>query len=98
MVRKSELLKLEGYLDASNQLIKSLRNETKARHEYDLGRINRLENNLADSYEEQQRLFTVISSLGKTIQNIQRVLRNRGRNFNTLQAEAVNTQTTLTDY
>lgn len=40
-------------------------------------RENQLENNLADAYEEHQRLFTVISTLGKHIQNLERIIRNR---------------------
>lgn len=93
MVRKSDYLRLEELLTESNELVDKLREQYQIDIDYDRSEITNLQNKLADAYEEQQRLFTVVSSLGLTIQNLERINRNRNssRNFQNLQAESTST-------
>jgi len=94
MVRKSELLKLENYLGESNQLVESLKRETAARQEYDQATISKLESELDFAHAEKGRLSTVISNLGKCIQNLERIIKDQNRNFYSLQSDTANQQLT----
>src|SRR5689334_12230783 len=94
MVKESSLRWIEKLLEEEQALTNRLREAARARQEYDEVKINKLENDLAHAYDEQQRLFTVISSLGKTIQNLERSIltQGRSRNFNIENSTQLTTQ------
>lgn len=61
------------------QELRKLREIMKKEEAGFLNRLTSLESQLADSYIDQERLQSVINTLGQTIQNQQRTLRNRTR-------------------